>query len=61
MLASTTSLASFSISRIGSESGERGNAINPVRVDSRIPKGPINFRKESMREGFAELDCFCSG
>lgn len=55
MLASTTSAASFSISSLGSPRGERGRAMRPVRVDSRIPKGPINLRKESIREGLAEL------
>lgn len=60
MLASTTSVASFSFSWTGSESGERGRAINPVRVDSRIPNGPINLRKESIRVGLAEL-CACKG
>ena len=55
MLASTTSKASFSISSFGSDSGERGRAINPVRVDSRIPKGVINLRNESMRDGLADL------
>lgn len=55
MLASTTSAASFSISSLCSPKGERGRAIRPVRVDSRIPKGPISFRKESILEGLAEL------
>jgi hypothetical protein len=27
----------------------------PVREDSRMPKGAINFRKESIRVGFADL------
>lgn len=55
MLASTTSAASFSSSSLGSEErGERGRAMRPVRVDSRIPKGLISFRKESIREGLAE-------
>jgi hypothetical protein len=30
-------------------------AINPVRADSRMPNGPISFRNESIRFGFAEL------
>lgn len=55
MLASTTSAASFSISSLGSKRGDRGRAIRPVRVDSRTPKGPISFMKESIREGLAEL------
>lgn len=55
MLASTTSAASFSASSAGSERGERGRAIRPVLVDSRIPKGAINFMNESIRLGFAEL------
>lgn len=55
MLASTTSAASFSTSSLGSERGERGKAIRPVLVDSRIPKGAISLRKESIREGLAEL------
>lgn len=55
MLASTTSAASFSISSLGSKRGDRGRAIRPVRVDSRTPKGPMSFMKESIREGLAEL------
>lgn len=55
MLASTTSEASFSTSSLGSTRGERGRAIKPVRVDSRIPKGPTNFMNESIRDGLAEL------
>jgi hypothetical protein len=43
------------MSSFGSDSGERGRAINPVRVDSRIPKGVINLRNESMRDGLADL------
>lgn len=31
-------------------------AINPVRADSRMPNGPINLRKESIRFGFADLE-----
>lgn len=55
MLASTTSAASFSTSSMTSVSGERVKAIRPVRVDSRIPKGPISLRKESIRLGLADL------
>ena len=55
MLASTTSAASFSTSSVTSVSGERVKAINPVLVDSRIPKGPTSLRKESMRDGLADL------
>lgn len=55
MLASTTSLASFSASSFGPESGDRGRAMRPVRVDSRIPKGEISLRNESIRLGLAEL------
>lgn len=55
MLASTTSAASFSASSEGSVRGERGRAIRPVLVDSRIPKGAISFIKESIRLGLAEL------
>ena len=29
--------------------------MRPVRVDSRIPKGPTSFRNESIRLGLAEL------
>lgn len=32
-------------------------AIKPVRADSRIPKGEMSFRKESIRDGFADLGC----
>lgn len=32
--------------------------MRPVRVDSRIPKSEMSLRKESMRDGFAELDDF---
>lgn len=56
MLASTTSAASFSRSSSCSDRGERGSAIKPVRVDSRIPKGPMSFMKESIRDGLAELE-----
>lgn len=31
--------------------------MRPVRVDSRMPKSEMSFRKESMRFGFADLDC----
>ena len=36
-------------------SGERGRAMRPVRVDSRMPKSETSFKKESTRVGFAEL------
>lgn len=55
MLASTKSPASRSVSSFGPYRGERGRAIRPVLVDSRIPKGVMSFMKESIREGFAEL------
>lgn len=55
MLASTTSAASFSTSSVGSLRGVRGRAIKPVRVDSRIPNGAISLRKESIRDGLADL------
>lgn len=55
MLASTKSPASFSSSSLGPYRGDLGNAINPVRVDSRIPNGAISFMKESIRVGFADL------
>lgn len=29
--------------------------MRPVRADSRIPKGAINFMKESILEGLADL------
>jgi hypothetical protein len=54
-LTSTRSEASFSTSSLAAWSGERGRAIRPVRVDSRIPKSETSLRKESMREGFADL------
>lgn len=56
MLASTSSSASRCSSSLGEYSGDRGNAIKPVLVDSRIPKGPMSFMKESILEGFADLD-----
>jgi hypothetical protein len=31
--------------------------MSPVRVDSRIPKGETSFMNESIRVGFAELQC----
>lgn len=55
MLASTRSPASFSSSSLGPYKGDLGRAINPVRVDSRIPKGAISFMKESIRVGLADL------
>lgn len=55
MLASTSSPASLSVSSLGPYSGERGRAIRPVRVDSKIPKGLISFMNESILLGFAEL------
>lgn len=54
-LTSTKSAASFSTSSLEMWSGERGRAIRPVRVDSRMPKSEMSLRKESMRVGFAEL------
>lgn len=29
--------------------------MRPVRADSRMPKGAISFRKESILDGFADL------
>ena len=55
MLVSTMSAASFSTSSAGEVKGERGRAMRPVRVDSRIPKGEISLRNELIRLGFAEL------
>lgn len=55
MLASTTSAASFSTSSVTSVSGERVKAIKPVLVDSKIPKGPMSLRNESIRDGLADL------
>lgn len=55
MLASTISSASLTPSSAGPDKGERGRAIRPVLADSRIPKGAISFRNESIRVGFAEL------
>lgn len=55
-LASTTSSASLMIpSSFGPKRGDRGRAINPVRADSRIPKGEMSFIKESILVGFADL------
>lgn len=36
--------------------GERGSAIRPVRADSRIPKGAISFKNESILDCLAELE-----
>jgi hypothetical protein len=55
VLASTRSPASRSSSSFGPYRGERGRAIRPVLVDSRMPKGVMSFMNESIREGFAEL------
>lgn len=55
MLASTRSPASLSSSSFGPYNGDLGNAIKPVLVDSRIPKGAMSFTKESIRVGFADL------
>lgn len=55
-LTSTRSAASFSTSSLMLWSGERGRAMRPVRVDSRMPKSEMSLRKESTRVGFAELD-----
>jgi len=30
--------------------------MSPVRADSRMPKGAISFKKESILEGFADLN-----
>ena len=54
-LASTISPASFSTSSVIPCSGDLGNAIKPVRADSRIPKGDNSFMNESIRVGFADL------
>lgn len=56
MLASTRSLASFSISSLAPYSGERGRAMRPVRADSRMPNGEMSFMNESILVGFADLD-----
>ena len=57
MLASTISSASFTklSCSLGPYSGDRGRAIRPVRADSRIPNGAINFMNESILVGLAEL------
>ena len=55
MLASTRSSASRSISSFGPYSGERGRAMRPVLVDSRMPKGAISFMNESILDGLADL------
>jgi hypothetical protein len=49
------SSASFCISSLGEYKGDRGNAIRPVRVDSKIPNGAMSFMKESILDGFADL------
>lgn len=59
MLASTRSAASISASWFGPYSGDRGRAVRPVLADSRMPKGAISFMKESILEGFADLDWIC--
>lgn len=56
MLASTKSAGSISASWFGPYSGDRGRAVRPVLADSRMPKGAISFMKESILEGFADLD-----
>ena len=56
MLASTKSSASRCSSSFGPYKGDRGSAIRPVLVDSRIPKGAISFMNESIRDGFADLE-----
>ncbi len=55
MLASTSSSASRSNSSFGPYSRDRGRAISPVRVDSRIPNGAMSFMKESILDGLADL------
>lgn len=55
MLWSTKSSASRCRSSFGPYKGDRGNAIRPVLVDSRIPKGAMSFIKESILDGFADL------
>jgi hypothetical protein len=42
-------------SSFGPKRGDLGRAINPVRADSKTPKGETSFMKESIRVGFAEL------
>lgn len=59
MLASTKSAASISASWSSPYSGDRGRAVSPVLADSRMPKGAISFMKESILEGFADLDWIC--
>jgi len=56
-LASTTSSASLIMlpSSFGPKSGDRGRAINPVRADSKMPKGETSFMNESILVGFADL------
>lgn len=55
MLASTTSSASRCKSSFGPYNGDLGSAMSPVLVDSRIPKGAINFINESILLGLADL------
>jgi hypothetical protein len=45
-------------SSFGPKSGDRGRAINPVRADSKMPKGETSFMKESILVGFADLGIF---
>ena len=54
-LASTTSLASRSISSLAAWRGDRGIAMRPVRAHSRMPKGAMSFKKASILAGFADL------
>ena len=56
MLTSTRSAASMSPSWFGPYSGDLGRAVRPVLADSRMPNGAMSFMKESILEGFAELD-----
>ena len=54
-LASTTSLASRSISSLAAWRGDRGIAMRPVRAHSKMPKGAMSFKKASILAGFADL------
>ena len=54
-LASTTSLASRSMSSLTAWRGDRGIAMRPVRAHSRMPKGAMSFKKASILAGFADL------
>ena len=56
MPASTKSAASISASWVGPYSGDLGRAVKPVLADSKTPNGAMSFMKESILDGFADLE-----